>query len=209
MEMEVIILDINYILYFVIGYLFGSIPFALIIGKVFHNIDIRNHGSGNLGGTNAGRVLGRQSGIAVMALDVLKAIIPVLVIVGLGNMNYAIIAGFGITVGHCYPLFANFRGGKAVSTVYGFIGACTLSNLAQLTWLLLLPLFIFFAITKTTKYVSLGAMSSLGIANILSYFVQANILLSISITILWVFVVFRHIPNIKNLLNKNERKVKW
>ena len=91
------------------GYLIGSIPFALVIGKVFYNTDIREHGSGNLGGTNAGRTLGAKAGIAVSILDVLKATIA-MIITSLFCEEAVIYAGFFATFGHCFPIFANFKG---------------------------------------------------------------------------------------------------
>ena len=109
------------ILLILLGYLYGSIPFALVIGKVFYNTDVRESGSGNLGGTNAGRVLGKKAGISVIVLDALKAVIIFYLSSYLSlkfNLNPDIkyLAGLACIFGHCYPIFAEFRGGKAVST---------------------------------------------------------------------------------------------
>ena len=113
------------ILLILLGYLYGSIPFALVIGKVFYNTDVRESGSGNLGGTNAGRVLGKKAGISVIVLDALKAVIIFYLSSYLSlkfNLNPDIkyIAGLACIFGHCYPIFAEFRGGKAVSTSLGY-----------------------------------------------------------------------------------------
>ena len=110
------------ILILILAYLFGSIPWALVIGKVFYKTDIRNHGSGNLGGSNAGRVLGKKAGVAVIALDALKALLSV-VLAKFMNMSdtICVLAGLMCCVGHCFPIFANFKGGKAVATTVGFV----------------------------------------------------------------------------------------
>ena len=105
----------------VLGYLLGSVPFALVIGKVFFKTDIRTAGSKNLGGSNAGRVLGAKAGLTVMALDMLKGIVAIgLASILPGGEAGMIAAGLCAALGHCFPLFAGFRGGKAVATAYGF-----------------------------------------------------------------------------------------
>ena len=197
------------ILPFILGYIIGSIPMALIVGKVFYKTDIRKHGSGNLGGTNAGRVLGKKVGAIVITLDVLKAVIPVLLMQFLVGYDEAIVIGLAVAIGHCYPIFAKFKGGKAVATSFGYVGAITVTNFFHFGLLLLLPLLILYLVVKTTKYVSLGSMISFLAAMILSYFIQPNIVLSISFTFLWIFIVFRHWPNVKKLVNGTESKVTW
>ena len=209
MEDEDDCMDINYILYFILGYLIGSIPFALIVGKGLFKVDIRKHGSGNLGGSNAGRVLGSKAGALVIVLDVLKAVIPTLVVLALGKENYAIILGLAIAIGHCYPIFAGFKGGKAVATSFGYIGACVITNPYLFLFILLIPLITLVLVIKITKYVSIGSITSLAVAVIMSYLLQSNLVLSLSFTLLWLFVIFRHTPNIKNLINHTEKKVSW
>lgn len=132
------------ILLILLGYLYGSIPFALVIGKVFYNTDVRESGSGNLGGTNAGRVLGKKAGISVIVLDALKAVIIFYLSSYLSlkfNLNPDIkyIAGLACIFGHCYPIFAEFRGGKAVSTSLGYF--YVLNHYMQLLLLLYFYLF--------------------------------------------------------------------
>ncbi|MBQ7993334.1 MAG: glycerol-3-phosphate acyltransferase, partial [Solobacterium sp.] len=103
----------------VISYLFGSVPWALVIGKVFYHKDIRTEGSGNPGATNAARVLGLPAGIAVTVLDALKGLISMFIAhkIAPGTEIYA---GLACCIGHCFPLFAGFKGGKAVATSFGF-----------------------------------------------------------------------------------------
>ena len=116
----------------VLGYLVGSIPVALVLGKTFRGIDIRDYGSHNLGATNAGRVLGRKYFFGVMILDAIKCGLGILV----GYLLYLVfktnnideyytlglsLAGTSAMIGHCYPLFADFRGGKGVATAAGYL----------------------------------------------------------------------------------------
>ena len=106
------------ILCILLGYLLGSLPFALIIGKVFYHTDIRQYGSGNLGGTNAGRVLGKKAGISVIVFDVLKVVLAIAIATQVSKVA-GIWTGLACCIGHCYPVFAKFHGGKAVSTIFG------------------------------------------------------------------------------------------
>ena len=108
------------LIWIIIGYIIGSIPWGLIIGKVFYKKDIRQYGSGNLGGTNAGRVLGKKAGIAVIVLDALKALI-LMVIARFIYPEAIAYTGAAVMVGHCFPLFANFKGGKGVACAFGYL----------------------------------------------------------------------------------------
>ena len=94
------------ILCILLGYLLGSLPFALIIGKVFYHTDIRQYGSGNLGGTNAGRVLGKKAGISVIVFDVLKVVLAIAIATQVSKVA-GIWTGLACCIGHCYPIFAN------------------------------------------------------------------------------------------------------
>ena len=113
---------IEIILSIIAGYLLGSVPFALVIGKLFYKTDIRNYGSKNLGGGNAGRVLGKRAGLTVMTLDILKVTLAILIAFWFEHRDITmIIAGLAAAIGHCYPVFARLKGGKAVATMYGFL----------------------------------------------------------------------------------------
>ena len=108
----------------VFAYLMGSIPTALIIGKSAKKIDIREHGSGNLGATNAVRVLGIRLGLAIFFADMFKAFLPALLARLLtGNTNFALIIGLVAVIGHCYPIFAGFKGGKGIASGVGMFFA--------------------------------------------------------------------------------------
>ena len=106
------------ILFCVLAYVIGSIPFALIVGKVFYNTDIRKLGSGNLGTTNTFRCLGKKAGVTVFICDVSKGIIATfLPTLMLGRVDFLSIFGAFAMIGHVFPIFANFKGGKAVGYV--------------------------------------------------------------------------------------------
>lgn len=200
-----------YILASIAAYLFGSIPWALVIGKVFYKIDIREHGSGNLGGTNAARVLGPVPGGFVIALDILKSFI-IVSILSFFNPKLAILCGMFASIGHSFPIFANFRGGKSVATNAGYILAIAIFITHNPLIQIGIPLAVFAIVLLSLKMVSLASMLALASAAIVS-FTQDNLLASIGITLLALFSIIRHKDNIIRIINKEERKVgflsKW
>ena len=200
--MEIIIL--------ILAYLFGSIPWALVIGKVFYKTDIRNHGSGNLGGSNAGRVLGKKAGVAVIVLDALKALLSVMLAKAL-NMSdtICVLAGLMCCIGHCFPVFANFKGGKAVATTVGFVIGISVLITHEFIIMALIPILTFFVILKLTKYVSLSSMIAIGTAALCAFIAQDNLTISFSIVVLWLFVCYRHKANIVRLKEGKETKITW
>lgn len=195
---------INIIL-LLIGYLIGSIPFALVIGKLFYNTDVRNFGSKNLGATNAGRVLGKKAGLAVTILDALKGLIVIIIATILKNSGLnidPIICALGVLIGHCYPIFANFKGGKAVATSFGII-------LGINVYLFLIGLACFLLNLKIHKMVSLSSMISLSIIAIISPLFVDNLTTNIILVLIALFVIYKHKANIIRIKNKTESKVKW
>ncbi|MEF9968251.1 MAG: glycerol-3-phosphate 1-O-acyltransferase PlsY [Longicatena sp.] len=189
------------------AYLFGSIPWALVIGKVFYKTDVREHGSGNLGGSNAGRVLGKKAGISVTILDALKSTFTVL-ICSIWFKEVMIIAGLAVCFGHCFPIFAKFKGGKAVATTMGyFLGVGIVTG--QFLAIFLLPIAIFFGTLYLCKMVSLSSMIAIGIEAIVSFFIQPDMTLSLSFVALFLFVTYRHKSNIKRIMNHEEKKITW
>ncbi|MCX8046491.1 glycerol-3-phosphate 1-O-acyltransferase PlsY [Anoxybacillus ayderensis] len=190
------------ILLMIIGYLLGSIPFALLVGKIGYGIDIREHGSGNLGGTNTFRVLGVKAGLIVTIADILKgtlaASLPVLFHVDI----HPLITGMFAVFGHTYPVFAQFRGGKAVATSGGVL-------LFYSPVLFMTMLAVFFLILYISKYVSLSSMLTGVYATVYAFIWTDDIPLRIVVTLLTLFVFYRHRANIKRILNKTEPKVKW
>ena len=201
-------IDPKLIMAIVFGYLFGSIPFALIIGKGFYKTDIRTKGSGNLGGTNAGRVLGKTAGISVTVFDVLKATIAILIVYQFAP-QYAALAGVFAAIGHSYPIFAQFKGGKAVSTAAGYLlGAAIIVN--QVILLFIVPASLFFLILKLTKYASLASMVAATISIFIAYFATGgDWIFTLNFILIDILIFYRHRANIKRLMNGTEGKVTW
>lgn len=187
----------------VLAYLIGSIPFGLVVGKFFYGVDIRQHGSGNLGGTNTFRTLGKKAGIIVTLGDILKgtlaASLPVLFNYQGPDWMNPLLVGLFAVIGHMYPVFAGFRGGKAVATSAGLL-------LFASPILFFALLLFFICCLKITKYVSLTSMLSAIVGTIGAYFVGEHILFIIMI-VLTIFVVYRHRANISRIINKTEPKV--
>ena len=195
------------ILLILLGYLYGSIPFALVIGKVFYNTDVRESGSGNLGGTNAGRVLGKKAGISVIVLDALKAVIIFYLSSYLSlkfNLNPDIkyIAGLACIFGHCYPIFAEFRGGKAVSTSLGYF-LCIEPLYA------VVAIVVFLLVLKISKYVSLSSISTALIVLCITPFLAVSITAKLCMLVAVILLVYRHKDNIKRIKNHTESKIQW
>lgn len=197
------------ICYIAIGYLLGSIPFALVIGKLFYHTDVRKYGSGNLGGTNAGRVLGKKAGIATIVLDVLKVVVAVAIVslIFLDPDN-AIWAGVAAAFGHCYPVFAGFKGGKAAATLVGFLLSTAIFTFHNAMYVLI-PLIAFFVLLYLFKMVSLASMSMAIVSSLYITFMQNNISITIASWLLSVLVVYRHRVNIGKIINHTENKITW
>ena len=200
-------IDLKLVLAIIFGYLFGSIPFALIIGKVFYNTDIRTKGSGNLGGSNAGRVLGKAAGISVTAFDTLKATIVILLVFQFAP-QYAAIAGVFAAIGHSYPIFAQFKGGKAVSSAAGYLLGVAII-MSKIVELFIIPASLFFLLLKLTKIVSLSSMIAATVSIFIAYFVTKDFFLTFNFILIDILIIYRHRDNIKRLLNGAERKVTW
>ncbi|WP_251550618.1 glycerol-3-phosphate 1-O-acyltransferase PlsY [Neobacillus muris] len=197
---------VQLILILVLAYLIGSIPSGLIVGKVFYKMDIREHGSGNLGGTNTFRVLGVKAGLAVTLADILKGTLAAALTVIFSVDVNPLLPGVLAVLGHTYPIFAGFRGGKAVATSGGVLLFCA-------PYLFLTILLGFFISLYITKYVSLSSMIA-GIIAVLYVvvfgFVKAwDIPLLVVVLLLVSFVIYRHRANIKRIMDKTEPKIKW
>lgn len=189
----------------VIGYFLGSIPFALVIGKVFYNTDIRQFGSGNLGGTNTGRVLGKKAGITVMVLDILKVVVAATIIYFI-DKEYYLYAALGAAIGHCYPIFAQFKGGKAVATMFGYLLSMAIFNANILDFLL--PLGFFLLVLYLFKMVSLASVLMSIFTSIYVYFNHPFIYF-VATTIFALLIIYRHRDNIRRIIAKEEKKITW
>lgn len=191
----------EYIIYAIIAYFLGSIPSGLIVGKYGYDIDIREHGSGNLGGTNTFRVLGIKAGLIVTVADILKGTLAAALPYLLGAEVITLIIGVFAVIGHMYPVFAGFKGGKAVATSGGVI-----LGVNPLIFVILLA--TFFLALYISKYVSLSSMIS-GIIGIIATIVVDDYGLTAVVSIFTVFVIYRHRSNIKRIINKTEPKITW
>ncbi len=203
----------------VMSYLLGAIPNALIIGKVFFNKDIREYGSGNLGGSNTGRVLGKKMGVLVMFLDVLKAVLAVLftklIIINTNPelVNLSIyLSGAFVIIGHCYTCFAKFKGGKAVASTFGIL---FITNI----YIFLICLALYVIILKLCKLVSLDSIIIFFVAALLALIpifrespllnITFDMYYPLSLFLYACFVVYRHRSNIERLKEGTERKITW
>ena len=191
------------------GYLLGSVPFALVIGKVFYKTDIRQYGSKNLGGGNAGRVLGKKVGLAVMTLDILKVSLAVFLasLFGKGEM-LMIAAGLSAAVGHCFPLFARFKGGKAVATMYGFLFGMALFGGYGLR-IFLFPLIVFLIVLYLWKIIAVASIFSAAAVTIFVYVTTGSVPMLAALSVFTVLIVLRHKKNILRMIAGEENKISW
>ena len=184
-----------------ISYLIGCFPSAYFLGKMYKNIDIRNYGSGNSGSTNALRVMGTKFGILTLALDVVKGIVAVLIGRAILGDQGALISGVLVVIGHNFPIFLKFKGGKGVATSIGV--------LMMLTWQTALTVVIIGVITIIiTRYVSLGSILGGISAPITTVLVMKAIdkPLFVTVVILASLLIVRHKDNIKRLCKGEENK---
>lgn len=195
---------------FLLAYLLGSIPSAVWIGKIFHGIDVREHGSGNAGATNTIRVLGWSTGIPVLIIDLAKgwiaAMLPVFLKLAPAESalltNLQIMTGLTAIAGHIFPVFAGFRGGKGVATVFGVL-------LAIHPLLTLLCMGVFLVVLVITGIVSVSSMSA-GIAFpilLLTLFDTPSLIFKIFSVFVAVALLITHRNNIKRLLKGEEKKL--
>ena len=195
----------------IISYLLGSIPNALIISKLFNGIDIREYGSKNMGATNVLRVLGIKYGLLVFLLDAIKAsIIIILFKVGIFSVdkyNHLPILSYGFmsVIGHLFPIFARFKGGKGVACSAGII--CSYAPIIAIPTLL-----VFLIVALTTKYVSLGSILAVITAFIGTFIVPILMnepfdwILIITVFAIMIIFLISHRANIKRLLKGEENK---
>ncbi|PRX31003.1 glycerol-3-phosphate acyltransferase PlsY [Orenia metallireducens] len=193
---------IKEVLVMLFAYLLGSIPFALLVVKLVKGVDIREYGSGNVGATNAFRILGLGLGISVALLDIGKGFIAVAV----ARHFFAdqplllLIAGLLSIAGHNWPIFLKFKGGKGVATSVG-----VLISLSPKT--ILFAFFIWMIVILTTQYVSLASIIAAIVIPILMYLFGQETIFIILAVLIAIFVIYRHQSNIKRLLAGTENKV--
>ena len=199
----------------IIAYLIGSINFSVIFSKKFAGFDVREKGSGNAGTTNMLRSVGKKAAAITLICDILKGVVAILIAIFLGNLfnaqNRAIlvqIAGIAVVVGHTFPVFFGFKGGKGVATSLGIL---IMSN-----WEIgLICLAVGVTLIAITKMVSVGSCSAAILFAVLTYFIKDNYIVSegngylaYSI-ILAVFILFNHRSNIVRILQGKENKISF
>lgn len=190
----------------IFAYLAGSIPTAVWYGKIFHGIDVRQHGSGNAGATNSLRTLGKKAGIIVLIVDFLKGFLAVKAASLLSTETHSIlplIMGLAVIIGHIFPIFAQFRGGKGVATAMGVL-------VATFPWAALGCVLTFMIVVFITKYVSLASL-----LGALAFPIQLNFNLwndnadkySICFaSVIFVILLIMHRENIQRLIQGTESK---
>ena len=191
----------SYILAAVLGYLLGNLQSAVIISRLKYKDDVRNHGSGNAGSTNMLRVFGLKSGLVTFVGDLLKGILAVLAGRWIAGETGAYIASFFVVLGHCFPVFLQFRGGKGVASTLG------------IAWMLN-PLFaaimtawagLMIALTRTISISSLTGITLYFL--LVAVFSWGNTAFVVTVALLWLLIMLRHTDNIKRLLKGEESKL--
>lgn len=202
-----------FLILILVSYIIGSFPTAVWVGKIFHNIDIREHGSHNAGATNTFRVLGNKWGWIVLFVDIGKGYLAASLPIFLSSLYYGfkdevlilqLIASLCAVIGHVFPVFANFRGGKGVATTLGIILAINLDTA-------LISLAIFLIVFLISQYVSLGAIIASILFPFISFFAMhedARIMIIFSILVSLI-VLFSHRKNINRLLRGEENKMNF
>lgn len=214
----------NLLVVIILSYLVGSIPSALLVSKAVKGIDIREHGSGNMGGSNVFRIIGWKYGVLVIVLDALKGALAVILIsrLYLGNFPFnnitpfddftlvQIIAGLAAVIGHIWTAFAGFRGGKGIATALGFL-------VTIITVDMLFALGIFLIVVYLSRYISLGSISA-AVSVPLIMIVRENIfnvniqgyhtILPFSVAIAFL-VMYTHRANLKRLIAGNENRISF
>lgn len=204
-----------YIVMGVIAYAIGSINFSVIFSRKFAGFDVRDKGSGNAGSTNMLRSVGKKAAALTLLCDILKGIVAILIAIILGKIfnveNKSIlvqIAGIAVVIGHTYPIFFEFRGGKGVATSLGIL---LMSN-----WQIGLICLVFgLVLIALTRMVSLGSCTAAVLFPILTLFIRENYIISegsgyfIYSVILAIIVLFNHRSNIKRILNGTENKISF
>lgn len=190
----------TYLISAIFGYLLGSIPFGLVLCKIFGYGDIREIGSGNIGATNVLRTGNKPLALATLLLDSGKGAIAVLIAAHLFGHFGAMLAGFAALIGHTFPIWLKFKGGKGVATTLGTLIALapTVGIAAVLIWLGMALIF---------KISSLSALVAIGLSPLIAHFIYADSNLSILCALIAALVWIKHHENIRRLLKGEEPKI--
>lgn len=196
-----------------LAYLLGSIPTAVWLGQAFYGVDVREYGSGNAGATNTFRVLGKKAGIAVMTIDIAKGFTATKLAAFIGfsitgphhsaqYVNYELALGVTAVMGHLFPIFAGFRGGKGVATLFGMILAVNFEAA-------MLCVLVFVVVLLITNYVSLSSICAgftfpLSVVFVFQSSIKSEVLYGMCVCIL---ILVTHQKNLERLLKGKESKV--
>ena len=189
-----------------ISYFLGAIPAAYIAGRLLKGIDIRKHGSGNVGATNVFRVLGKGPGIVVLVLDILKGVVAVTFvgdIFALTEVGQRVLLALAAVAGHNWTVFLDFKGGKGIATSLGALIGLTI-KIAFIRPVLLFTLLIWLAVFLATGFVSLASIVASIFLPVIMVLTNQEFSLVVLGAILCIFVVVRHRPNIKRLWDGQE-----
>ncbi|MDR0572028.1 MAG: glycerol-3-phosphate 1-O-acyltransferase PlsY [Rickettsiales bacterium] len=183
-------------LYLVLAYLLGGVPFGLIICKVFKKIDIRKYGSGNIGATNVGRVVGKKYAVLVFVLDGCKNFFPVLMAKRFCDMKFSLLVLFAVVIGHVFSFWLKGKGGKGISsTMLGLLALdYKLGIMMMVVWL------VVFTITKISAVAALFSVATITVA---SYFILGYYYFFV-LFIMSIVIFFAHRKNIRRLLEGKE-----
>ena len=193
------------------GYLLGSIPFGYVIVKLTKGADVRESGSGNIGATNVNRVAGAGAGVATLLLDVAKGYLAVWLADRMsgGNVNWMALAGLGAVVGHMFPVWLKFRGGKGVATALGvFVPLCWMAvAAAAVVWLV---------VASIWRFVSLASVVAAAVLPVCMYLLYAPgtqhappMSVSYSTAIVSILIIVKHRENVRRLLAGTESRLKF
>jgi len=187
------------------AYLLGSIPFGLVLAKLFGGADVRKAGSGNIGATNVARVVGPLAGILTLVLDTAKGAVAVWLAGQVTNQSalWMTIAAFSVLLGHCFPVWLKFKGGKGVATALGvFLALCPLAAVSALTLFILCVIF--------WRFVSLGSVAAAAAMPLLIYFLWAPphhappIVVDLGTLAIAALVIYKHDANLQRLVEGTE-----
>ncbi|MCX8084156.1 MAG: glycerol-3-phosphate 1-O-acyltransferase PlsY [Calditerrivibrio sp.] len=193
---------IFYLVSAIIVYLLGAIPFSYLLVKMVKGVDIRTVGSGNVGATNAGRVLGFWGFVVAFLLDMLKSFVPLILLKHVYSVNQELLLIFGMIsiLGHSFTIFLNFKGGKGVATAVGvYLAVSPIS--------LFIAFLVFILVAWIFKMVSLSSIIAAISLLVSILFIEHSIVVKTVTFTIVIFVIYKHKDNIKRIMNGTEKKI--
>jgi glycerol-3-phosphate acyltransferase PlsY len=188
------------ILILTLAYLLGSIPFSLIIARLFKGIDIRNHGSGNIGATNVLRTVGKKEAALALIADILKGVLPVLFTVFVLEEIWIAATAVFVVLGHVFPIFTGFKGGKGVATSLGALIVIIPAGV-------IVSLIVWFLVLIVFRYASLASISAAIALPAICWGLTTPLAFTAAASINAVIIILKHTGNIKRLITGTENKV--